>query len=474
MNIYHIKILFFILNISIIFSCKANNKFSDKAGLSDKSNYAIVIYETNNDNLHVYNTIFTDDLNNRSIMNLSNSDTLKFQVNDINYLASIRFNNDYEFVIPLRPNDTVLIKNISRKIDILSLNKTGDERQIEIDLYVENIMNRDNNRSKLDEITNSLNKAIKSKDEVGIQKYSNAYYVFRKNFADQFFADKPIGADVANQYKNNFLQLYELNSKTRLYKSILQAFPNDKKKQESYWVDILNFTNQINDPNLIKELQSLVRIKYGTNNTSTEKFNKIISDFSGKIRDALINSFFEEINNPDTLRNLLKLYSDKEFSNPLIIAGVNEKLNSIIVADSNKSIVLRDGERYILEELIHEKTNQDKILLINCWASWCMPCIAELKELIPELQKEINSDIEIIYLSIDTDLQSWNNAENKLGLNNSKDSYIVANKDIPYLISHQVEQVPTNFIYDKKGKLIKKIVGSVTIENIRAIINNVD
>ena len=63
MNIYHIKILFFILNISIIFSCKANNKFSDKAGLSDKSNYAIVIYETNNDNLHVYNTIFTDDLN---------------------------------------------------------------------------------------------------------------------------------------------------------------------------------------------------------------------------------------------------------------------------------------------------------------------------------------------------------------------------------------------------------------------------
>ena len=151
-----------------------------------------------------------------------------------------------------------------------------------------------------------------------------------------------------------------------------------------------------------------------------------------------------------------------------------EKLNSIIVADSNKSIVLRDGERYILEELIHEKTNQDKILLINCWASWCMPCIAELKELIPELQKEINSDIEIIYLSIDTDLQSWNNAENKLGLNNSKDSYIVANKDIPYLISHQVEQVPTNFIYDKKGKLIKKIVGSVTIENIRAIINNVD
>ena len=465
------KISFLILAISISSCYNASN---DKHELSDKSKIAIVIYETNNENLHIYNTIFTDDLNNRSIMNLSNSDTLKFRVNTVNYLVSIRFNNDYEFVIPLRPNDTVLIKNTSKKLDIISLNKACDERQIEIDLYVENIINRDKNRSELDKITGKLNNAIKSKDETEIRKHANAYYLFRKKFADRYFADKPILADIANQYKNNFLQLYELNSKVRLYKSILQAFPDDKEKQEKYWVDILTFTNQVNDPNLIREIHSLVRLKYGLNNTPTEIFNKIITNFSGKIRDVLIKSIFEEINNPDTLQNLLKLYSEKEFSNPLIIVGVNEKLNSMIVADAGKSVVLQDGKRYILEEIIDEKKNQNKILLINCWASWCLPCIAELKELIPELQKEINSDIDIIYLSIDTDLQSWNNAATKLGLDKVKDSYVVGNKDIPYLKSHKVEQVPTNLIYDKKGRFVKKITGIITIDNIRTIIKDAE
>jgi thiol-disulfide isomerase/thioredoxin len=54
-----------------------------------------------------------------------------------------------------------------------------------------------------------------------------------------------------------------------------------------------------------------------------------------------------------------------------------------------------------LQELIHSK--DEKILVLNFWATWCGPCIAELP-LFETLNASGRKDIEVALVSLDMDL----------------------------------------------------------------------
>ena len=43
-------------------------------------------------------------------------------------------------------------------------------------------------------------------------------------------------------------------------------------------------------------------------------------------------------------------------------------------------------------------TSNDKIILLNFWATWCPPCIKEIPDL-QKLKKEFGSAIEILFIS---------------------------------------------------------------------------
>ncbi len=65
-----------------------------------------------------------------------------------------------------------------------------------------------------------------------------------------------------------------------------------------------------------------------------------------------------------------------------------------------------DGKEIKLSEII----SKNKLTLIDCWASWCGPCRAEMPNVVELYKKYKSKGLEIIGISFDEDAQKWKDA----------------------------------------------------------------
>ena len=145
----------------------------------------------------------------------------------------------------------------------------------------------------------------------------------------------------------------------------------------------------------------------------------------------------------------------------VIIIGLILFSSLNLIAQSSKNIKVEEIDKSKLEKLI--KNRKGKVLLLNIWASWCMPCKKEFPDLVKLAEKYKNSKVEIVGLSVDdkSDLNSEvipflqkNNANFKI--------YIQNFKNIEELISFFPKwegAIPLTVIFDKNGKEKKFIIG---------------
>jgi len=98
------------------------------------------------------------------------------------------------------------------------------------------------------------------------------------------------------------------------------------------------------------------------------------------------------------------------------------------------------------------------VILVNIWATWCPPCIAEVPSM-EALYKKLKGDhFEILAISIDQQEQTFVSSFVKKH-----------NLNFPVLLdprgtigmSYQTTGVPESFIIDKNGVLVKKIIGAI-------------
>jgi thiol-disulfide isomerase/thioredoxin len=123
-----------------------------------------------------------------------------------------------------------------------------------------------------------------------------------------------------------------------------------------------------------------------------------------------------------------------------------------------------------LQKLIHER--HGKILLLNIWATWCLPCIEEFPDLIKLYSSQGTDTLEIVGISVD-------------------DSDDVGSKVLPFLEKHAVPfkvylahfgnqddfinsldstwngAVPATFIYDSLGKQRFLMIGERTFDQFK-------
>ena len=123
-------------------------------------------------------------------------------------------------------------------------------------------------------------------------------------------------------------------------------------------------------------------------------------------------------------------------------ASAQDKVGSEAPDFSGKTI---DGKDIKLSDY------KGKVVLIDFWASWCVPCREEMPELIKFYREHNSKDFELIAINIDNDQKNMQHFLDELF---PKPSFPVVEdntQQIPSLFD--IQAMPTTIFVDKAGKV---------------------
>ena len=108
----------------------------------------------------------------------------------------------------------------------------------------------------------------------------------------------------------------------------------------------------------------------------------------------------------------------------------------------------KDGENVTLSE----KIAQNKLTLVDFWASWCGPCRKENPVVKAAYEQFHELGFDVIGVSVDQDEAAWLKAveEDQLPWTQVRDSENKASED--YMIYY----IPSNFLFDQNGNMVAK------------------
>ena len=109
-----------------------------------------------------------------------------------------------------------------------------------------------------------------------------------------------------------------------------------------------------------------------------------------------------------------------------------------------------DGDTYRLKDTLAE----NKLVLIEFWASWCGPCRADVPNLKAAVEEYGDRGFAIFAFSLDTDREDWNDASVEDGINwiNTCD---LKGYDSPISQQYGVNMLPKNLLVDANGVVVE-------------------
>lgn len=112
------------------------------------------------------------------------------------------------------------------------------------------------------------------------------------------------------------------------------------------------------------------------------------------------------------------------------------------------NIIFKDLEN----NLVDFKTSKGRPVLINFWATWCTPCLAEMPGLV-KLYKEFGEDVDFYFVS--------NESAEKLRLFLNQKAYdipvFIPNSAIPDIL--ESSSIPATYLINKEGKIVAMAKG---------------
>ena len=152
-----------------------------------------------------------------------------------------------------------------------------------------------------------------------------------------------------------------------------------------------------------------------------------------------------------------------------IFFGLNtNSINSKIFTEKAPDFELQtlNGEVVRLSDYI------GKVVILDFWATWCPPCRRGIPDLV-EIQDKFIDDVVIIGISLDQQATIYNLEP---FIEFFKINYPVVLGSLEVVKSYgDVQVLPTTFIINKKGEIIKKHIGLMQkeklVDEITALIN---
>jgi len=103
------------------------------------------------------------------------------------------------------------------------------------------------------------------------------------------------------------------------------------------------------------------------------------------------------------------------------------------------------------------KDYKGKVVLLNFWATWCMPCRAEMPSMETAWQKYKDQGFAVVAVSVDEGSKGRIETFARL-LDLSFPILLDPESEVSDM--YKVSNMPTSFLIDRNGKIISRIVGT--------------
>ena len=121
----------------------------------------------------------------------------------------------------------------------------------------------------------------------------------------------------------------------------------------------------------------------------------------------------------------------------------------------------------INNEIINLNKFENSLIIINFWATWCVPCIEEMPSLNRLQTNPIFNNLQILPINVGRDnVEKSKNFFQKLKINNLE---IYFDKDVELANKFLLRGLPTTIFINKKGEEFARIVGFVNFDNKKVI-----
>jgi thiol-disulfide isomerase/thioredoxin len=207
---------------------------------------------------------------------------------------------------------------------------------------------------------------------------------------------------------------------------------------------------------------------------STEKFiaekEFIQKNFDGEIenyaitrmlRDFHLKGFGNSKNTIEIMENLISEYESK-FTKPSYIeymSGIKDDLKTynFTLTDYalNSKFININGDTLSLKDVFNRSNKRIKVL--DFWASWCPPCIEQIKEGKDFKDKlSVKYNVEWIYISPEKDYEKWESANKKYKhtLNFYNSFYLLKGRSSALSKFFKIDQIPRYIIFDQQNTII--------------------
>lgn len=252
---------------------------------------------------------------------------------------------------------------------------------------------------------------------------------------------------VKNSYKedpeftNNLVSFDKLKNDSLIYYPVYQGF------LQNYLERVL-----LND-------QRLHISKHGFSYRYYDVLAKIDSLPSSLSKRYLLNYSLEKINenfdSQTTLKAIEKIKTESQDSTlSKKIQEIREQIKLREQLNIHVNEFVTSGLKlFSLQDII--KLNKGKLLYVDIWASWCVPCRSAMSYSRELRENFKDKNIAFIYLSVDEDFDKWKRAIEQENLSFYINSFKVANpRKNSFLVSLNAEEIPRYLLFNKDGKLV--------------------
>lgn len=145
---------------------------------------------------------------------------------------------------------------------------------------------------------------------------------------------------------------------------------------------------------------------------------------------------------------------------PLLLCGLLSSLLSPAAISAEledyRNNIKLEFQLHDLKRNIHTLSDyKDKVVLVNFWASWCLPCIQEMPDL-KRLSKSLDANnFELLTINISDPARRIEVVLKRLQL----EMTVLLDEDGKTFKAWQGELLPTSYLLDKSGQIRYRVIG---------------